>query len=373
MIFSLWEKIKLRNLNNINTNNLAKLNENNTFNGANTFNGTIMVPNPTQSNQAATKEYVDTKFNSVPSMDTTNLAKLNQSNTFSGSIISTSNNNNFISRNDAVSLFKVQRNNGDDLLWIGKKDPNSNQVYISSKAEHIVIEAPAGKVIRFDAGGGINAVSPLTLGTEIKMGSGASVIRMTAEDGTNKKIALGPSGGRGKLDIDLENNAKIINVPNPVSDKDVANKEYVDSKVTSGGSNGPQMLLVKVRTTSSITVAPQDFTYVSWISLNISNEIKNGNWDIVNIMFNGEFSNHITKPMVITETYNAFSGETFIYFIWHNLSTTQYEGQPYFNIVLVKNVNKQIETRNTKSLEDLKKELGEKLQELEVVSIEELK
>ena len=172
------------------------------------------------------------KLDNSNSVDTTNLAKLNVNNTFSGSIISTSNNNNFISRNDAVSLFKVQRNNGDDLLWIGKKDPNSNQVYISSKAEHIVIEAPAGKVIRFDAGGGINAVSPLTLGTEIKMGSGASVIRMTAEDGTNKKIALGPSGGRGKLDIDLENNAKIINVPNPVSDKDVANKEYVDGKIT---------------------------------------------------------------------------------------------------------------------------------------------
>ena len=191
------------------------------------------LANPTENDAAANKAYVDAKFAAGGgNVNLENYARKDQNNTFTGNIISTSNNNNFVSRNDAVSLFKVQRNNGDDLLWIGKKDPNSNQVYISSKAEHMVIEAPAGKVIRFDAGGGISMTNPLTLGTEIKMGSGASVIRMTAEDGTNKKIALGPSGGRGKLDIDLENNAKIINVPNPVENNDVANKAYVDEPDT---------------------------------------------------------------------------------------------------------------------------------------------
>ena len=41
------------------TSNLAKLNESNTFSGNNTFNGSIIVPNPTNANQAATKAYVD--------------------------------------------------------------------------------------------------------------------------------------------------------------------------------------------------------------------------------------------------------------------------------------------------------------------------
>lgn len=172
------------------------------------------------------------KLDNSNSVDTSNFAQLSVNNTFSGNIISTSNNNNFISRNDGVSLFKVQRSDGADLLWIGKKDPNSNQVYISSKAEHMVFEAPDGKVIRIDAGGGINATSPITLGTEIKMGYGASVIRLTAEDRTNKTITLGSYNNRGKLDVNLENNAKIINVPNPVADKDVANKSYVDGKIT---------------------------------------------------------------------------------------------------------------------------------------------
>lgn len=200
----------------------------------NRANAIIGLANPTRDDAAANKGYVDSKFaEGGGNVNLENYARKDQNNTFTGNIISTSNNNNFCSRNDAASLFKVQRGNGDDLLWIGKKDPNSNQVYISSKAEHLVIEAPAGKALRFDIPGGIQATNPLTLGTEIKMGYGASVIRMTAEDGTNKKIALGPSGGRGKLNIDLENNAKIINVPNPVTDKDVANKSYVDTKFSS--------------------------------------------------------------------------------------------------------------------------------------------
>lgn len=41
--------------------NVAKLNENNTYTGANTFNGAIIVPTPTLATHAANKEYIDNK------------------------------------------------------------------------------------------------------------------------------------------------------------------------------------------------------------------------------------------------------------------------------------------------------------------------
>lgn len=231
------------------------------------------------------------KLDNSNSIDTTNLAQLNVNNTFSGNIISTSNNNNFISKNDSISLFKIQRSNGDDLLWIGKKDPNSNQVYISSRAEHIIIETPSGKALRFDVSGGIQATNPLTLGTIIKMGFGADKIRLTAEDRTNKTIALGPYDGRGKLDVDLENNAKIINVPNPVNNNDVANKAYVDGKITTNTYNqtialNNEYLLPEGGTILNVQVFRKrtaDNAYISSDTTNIGYQLgikDNGRWYI---------------------------------------------------------------------------------------------
>lgn len=46
----------------INTSNLAKLTDNNTFDGINTFNNTINVPTPTDNNNAVNKNYVDTEY-----------------------------------------------------------------------------------------------------------------------------------------------------------------------------------------------------------------------------------------------------------------------------------------------------------------------
>ena len=139
-------------------------------------------------------------------------------------------------KNNGVGLLKFTRSDNTNLLQIGKKDANSNQVYIASVLDHMVIQTPQGKALRFDIPGGIQATNPLTLGTEIKIGYGASTIHLTAEDGTTKTIALGSFSGRGRIDLDLENNAKIKNVPTPTVNSDVVNKQYVDEKVA--GSSG---------------------------------------------------------------------------------------------------------------------------------------
>lgn len=224
------------------------------------------IKTPTNPTDAVNKQYVDTKFAEgggnvnldnyytkpetntlldakVNTTELSNYARKDQNNTFTGNIISTSNNNNFCSRNDGISLLKIQRGNGDDLLWVGKQDAGSNQVYISSKAEHMTIEAANNKVLRLTGPAFITSDSTLRFetptnkyaqfGTDIRFGFGSTNIKFSSDDGNNKKISFGGNGGRGKLDIDLENNAKIINVPNPVADKDATNKSYVDNKFNS--------------------------------------------------------------------------------------------------------------------------------------------
>lgn len=204
------------------------------------------LANPTENDAAANKAYVDAKFaaagGSGGNVNLENYARKDQNNTFTGNIISTSNNNNFISRNDGVSVFKVQTGDGTDLLHIGKTNSGNNQAYISSKLEHMTIEAANNKVLRLTGPAFITSDSTLRFetptnkyaqfGTDIRFGFGASNIKFSSDDSNNKKISFGGNGGRGKLDIDLENNAKIINVPNPVADEDVANKAYVDEPDT---------------------------------------------------------------------------------------------------------------------------------------------
>lgn len=201
------------------------------------------LANPTENDAAANKAYVDAKFAAGGgNVNLENYARKDQNNTFTGNIISTSNNNNFVSRNDGVSVFKVQTGDGTDLLHIGKTNSGNNQAYISSKLEHMTIEAANNKVLRLTGPAFITSDSTLRFetptnkyaqfGTDIRFGFGAPNIKFSSDDSNNKKISLGGNGGRGKLDIDLENNAKIINVPNPVSDKDVANKAYVDEPDT---------------------------------------------------------------------------------------------------------------------------------------------
>lgn len=400
------------------------------------------IKTPTNPTDAANKQYVDDRIASSGggggSVNLENYARKDQNNTFTGNIISTSNNNNFVSRNDGVSLLKIQRGNGDDLLWVGKQDANSNQVYISSKAEHMTIEAANNKVLRLTGPAFITSDSTLRFetptnkyaqfGTDIRFGFGASNIKFSSDDSNNKKISLGGNGGRGKLDIDLENNAKIINVPNPEADKDVANKGYVDAKFNSVNTNvdttnlaqlnqsniysgtntfngavvvptptannhaankdyvdrnTPKMLLLSVKAKNQINVEPNRYQILTHSTLTLGTETNRGGWSVVNVMFNGNVDPNYPNepnwttpafaPMLISQIYYPFHGGTYIYFYWYNLSTNQrYTGTPWFNIVLVKNVNRQTETRSSKSLEDLRQELGEELTELEIIEIEEL-
>ena len=172
------------------------------------------------------------------------------------------------------------------------------------------------------------------------------------------------------------NNSRIMDVATPTSSSDAANKAYVDSNAT-------KMLLVTCKAKNSLTVSPNGYQILTHSTLSISSETARGSWNVINIMYNGDamsnypndpsFNANPNTPMLITQYHYPFHGGTYIYFYWTNLSsTTTYTGQPWFNIVLAKNTTYRLETRNAKSIEDLKRELGDKLAELEIINVEEI-
>ena len=172
------------------------------------------------------------------------------------------------------------------------------------------------------------------------------------------------------------NNSRIMDVATPTSSSDAANKAYVDSNAT-------KMLLVTCKAKNSLTVSPNRYQILTHSTLSISSETARGSWNVINIMYNGDamsnypndpsFNANPNTPMLITQYHYPFHGGTYIYFYWTNLSsTTTYTGQPWFNIVLAKNTTYRLETRNAKSIEDLKRELGDKLAELEIINVEEI-
>ena len=172
------------------------------------------------------------------------------------------------------------------------------------------------------------------------------------------------------------NNSRIMDVATPTSSSDAANKDYVDRNAT-------KMLLVTCKAKNSLTVGPNSYQILSHSTLSISSETDRGSWNVINIMYNGDvrsnypndpsFNANPNTPMLITQWHYPFHGGTYIYFYWTNLSsTTTYTGQPWFNIVLAKNTTYRVETRNAKSIEDLKRELGNKLAELEIINVEEI-
>ena len=172
------------------------------------------------------------------------------------------------------------------------------------------------------------------------------------------------------------NNSRIMDVATPTSSSDAANKAYVDSNAT-------KMLLVTCKAKNSLTVRPNNYQVLTHSTLSISTETGRGSWNVINIMYNGDvtsnypndpsFNANPNTPMLITQYHYPFHGGTYIYFYWTNLSsTTTYTGQPWFNIVLAKNTTYRVETRNAKSIEDLKRELGDKLAELEIINVEEI-
>lgn len=75
----------------------------------------------------------------------------------------------------------------------------------------------------------------------LELGFGTGIGYITPEDNSNKTLKFGSVSGRGRFNnIDLENASKIINVPTPTANNDVATKQYVDNAIQNIPSGGGQ-------------------------------------------------------------------------------------------------------------------------------------
>lgn len=90
-------------------------------------------------------------------------------------------------------------------------------------------------------------------GTDIRLGYGAAVVRITPEDNTKKVLSI-KNGTRWFNAIDFENVAKIRNSVDPIDPQDLATKNYVDGQITNLPSTDLTPLETKVDTnTTKIT------------------------------------------------------------------------------------------------------------------------
>lgn len=85
----------------------------------------------------------------------------------------------------------------------------------------------------FNGGFEIGQGRTTTFATNIEMGVGGGIVNMTSEDASNKQIRFSGVPNKGRLDLNMNNVSKIINLPAPTNAKDAVTKEYVDGK--SGG------------------------------------------------------------------------------------------------------------------------------------------
>lgn len=152
--------------------NIVKSDSNNTFTGNNTFNGSVVVPTPTNANQAANKSYVDTAISGC--------AKLASSNTFTQT-------NQFNNQTNFRAKIEL------------KNTTNNNGAYL----ENFEYNSANYTAFKFFKGS--------TNGLQIEMNNTANTATISAPN--------------------TSNNLSILNLKNPTNANDAANKAYVDSRV----------------------------------------------------------------------------------------------------------------------------------------------
>lgn len=168
---------------------------------------------------------------------------------------------NFDYSNNNYSAFKFIKGENTNLLQI-QVNNNTNEASISSPSGTLKIENLANPTNNNDAVNkqyvDSNSISPNQVNTFTQTQNFDRIIEIGQPDGdqayilprkregkTTLRLGNSPGNDNKRYDIDLENRTKILNVPNPTANGDVANKAYVDSK-TSGN-------FVSVDTTQTIT------------------------------------------------------------------------------------------------------------------------
>lgn len=133
----------------------------------------------------------------------------------------------------------------------------------------------------------------------LQMGNGSSNAWITPEDNSTKTLFLGKTGN-GRFNLNLENATKIINVPTPTENHHVANKAYVDSKLSNTNANDGWVTLIDEAVNSSATWNDN----IKQKDLTLPNDFwqDNGWYEVTMSLKKGDFSR---KYYMKTQKYNG--------------------------------------------------------------------
>lgn len=154
-----------------------------------------------------------------------------------------SNQNNVITSNGASFTFKPENNASTYLEW--RKSDGNRFAYLGravSGSKSITLSVSEGNIELFTDNSKDVIISARKLVSNnfdgvleckhLRMGYGSNNAWITPENNSTKTLFFGKANA-GRFNLNLENASKIINVPNPTNNHEVANKAYVDSKAPS--------------------------------------------------------------------------------------------------------------------------------------------
>ena len=211
----------------------------------------LLVPEPTEAQNPATKQYVDNAIQNITpgsggSIDTSNFATLNTNQTITGE--KTFSNAITITKTNGALQFKPGTNqpayfefyNGNTRIGhFGKGSSSNNNLTLGAQSGKFTIAAPQG----------IEIHNPVQFGTEIKAGVGGTTVKFIPEDNTTKTLQFYNANATDQRRFNLL-------VPEPTQANNPATKNYVDTAIAGINTSGniPQQTLNQINNnTNNIT------------------------------------------------------------------------------------------------------------------------
>lgn len=210
----------------------------------------LLVPEPTEAQNPATKNYVDNAIansgGSGGSIDTSNFATLNTNQTISGQ--KTFSNAITITKTNAALQFKPGTNQSGYLEFYNGNTRIAHFGKVSSSNNNLTLAATSGK-LSIEASQGTEIHNPVQFGTEIKAGYGGTTVKFIPEDNTTKTLQFYNANATDQRRFNLL-------VPEPTQAQNPATKNYVDTAIAGINTSGnvPQQTLNQINTnTTNIT------------------------------------------------------------------------------------------------------------------------
>ena len=260
----------------------------------------LLVPDPIEANNPATKQYVDTAIQNITPgssgavpQDVLNRINANQNEIARVDGIVTNNSTNIADLGNRTTNIENNylKKNGTGLQQVSGNVEFLGDLTIKQKGYVDVVDPAANTSItnvqyvkgldaanvkltnaqtingvktftnQIIANQGLKTAASQTITScNLELGYGATFAYITPENGDAKDLKFSGLSGRGKFDLDMGGASKITNLPEPINDQDAATKNYVDTAIAgvNTGGNIPQQTLDQINTNKTNIAALQN-------------------------------------------------------------------------------------------------------------------